>query len=210
MVSNRSRTAMDTTGGIDDRVPFATGAVAGLGAYVLGYLVTYLWQSGAVRDRLRGINALVEFFGADPVPAWRAVGWYFYNAHFVDVLIPSFGGTRTENFIASADGGSVTLLYLVPPTVLLLAGFAVAAYSNADDPRDGALVGLSVVPTYALLALVGTFVFAYGSGDGGSVRPDYVTGVLLAGLAYPIVFGAAGGALGSLTVDSLSVGSPSD
>lgn len=201
---------MDPTGGRSNSIPFTTGAVAGVGAYVLGYLVTYVWQSGAVRDRLRGINALVEFFGGDPIPAWTGVGWYFYNAHFVDVLIPSFGGTRTENFIASADDGSLTMLYVVPPLILLLAGFAVAAYSNAGDPTDGAVAGLAVVPAYALLALVGTFLFTYGSGDGGSVRPDYVTGVLLAGLTYPIVFGAAGGAIGSLSVDSLSFGSVSD
>ncbi|WP_313691039.1 transporter [Halorarum halobium] len=189
---------MARSGGISDRVPFAIGTAAGLGAYVLGYLVTYVWQSGSVRERLSGINALVDLFGGDPIPVWTGVGWYFYNAHFVDVLIPGFGGRRAENFIASADGGSLTLLYVLPPLALLLAGFAASAYANAGDAGGGAVAGLAVVPAYALLALVGTFLFAYGTGDGSSVHPDYVTGVLLAGIVYPAVFGAAGGAIGSL------------
>ncbi|QLG63022.1 transporter [Halorarum salinum] len=189
---------MAAKGGVSGRVPTVTGVIAGVGAYVVSYLVTYVRQFGTVEDRLRGINVLVELFGNDPIPAWKAVGWYFYNAHFVNVLIPNFGGTRTENLIASGGDGSLSLLYAVPPLVLLLAGVAVAAYSNADDPAGGAVMGLTLVPVYALLALVGTFVFAYGSGDGGSVRPDYVTGVLLAGVVYPLVFATTGGVLGSL------------
>ncbi|WP_246310200.1 transporter [Halorarum halophilum] len=189
---------MSATGGVTDRIPFGAGVVAGVAAYVLGYLVTYVWQSDAVRERLSSINFLVELLGGDPIPAWTGVGWYFYNAHYVDVLVPGFGGTRTENFVASADGGNLALLYVVPPLLLLLAGLAVSVVSSARDASDGALAGLAVVPAYLLLAVVGAFVFAYGTGDGGSVHPDYVTATLLAGVVYPAVFGAVGGAVGSL------------
>ena len=189
---------MSTTGELTDGIRFGVGAVAGAAAYALGYLVTYVWQSESVRERLSGINFLVELLGGDPIPAWTGVGWYFYNAHYVDVLVPGFGGTRAENFVASADGGNLVLLFAVPPLLLLLAGLAASAYSSARDAIDGALAGLAVVPPYFLLAVVGAFVFAYGTGDGGSVHPDYVTAVLLAGLVYPGVFGAVGGALGSL------------
>ena len=43
------------------------------------------------------------------------------------------------------------------------------------------------------LALLGHFLFAYD----GSIAPDLVTALLLAGLAYPLVFGAVGGAVWS-------------
>ncbi|WP_435128017.1 transporter [Halobaculum sp. D14] len=181
-----------------DDVPFGVGAVAGVAAYALGYLVTYLWQSGAVREQLNAFNFLAELLGGDPIPVWKGVGWYFYNAHFVDVLVPGLGGARTANFIASADGGNIALLYAVPPVLLLLAGAAAGALSDADVPSDGAVAGLSVVPAYFVFAAAGTFLFAYGVGDAGSVHPDYVTGVLLAGVVYPAVFGGVGGAAASL------------
>ncbi|MFC7068142.1 transporter [Halobaculum lipolyticum] len=180
--------------GLADRVSLGTGAVAGVGAYVLGYLLTYLTQAGAVRDRLAGLNFLASLFGGEQVAAWQGVGWYFYNAHFVSTTVPSFGGTRTANLIASADA-NLAYLYVLPPLALLAAGAGVAFLADAGDPADGAVAALGVVPAYFLLALAGAFVFAYGGGDAGSVHPEYVTAALLAGLVYPAVFGAVGGAV---------------
>ncbi|MFC7098423.1 transporter [Halobaculum marinum] len=183
--------------GIGERVSLAGGAVAGVGAYLIGYLATYVTQSGAVRDRLAGLNALASLFGGDPVAAWQGVGWYFYNAHFVATVVPSFGGTRTVDLIASADA-SVGYLYVLPPLALFVAGAAVAFLDGASDPTDGALAALGVVPAYFVLALAGAFLFAYGAGDAGSVHPEYVTAALLAGLVYPVVFGGIGGAVGGV------------
>jgi hypothetical protein len=51
---------------------------------------------------------------------------------------------------------------------------------------------------YFLLAAIGTVLFAHGIGDTGrSIAVDPITGVLLAGLIYPVVFGAIGGVLAS-------------
>jgi len=194
-------TGGSNTDGIRERISLAPGALAGVGAYLLGYLATYVTQAGAVRDRLSTLNFLTSLFGGDPVAAWQGVGWYFYNAHFVATVSPSFGGgTRSSDLLASADAG-LTYLYVVPPLALLLAGAAVAVVEGVDGPADGALAALGVVPAYFLLAVVGTVAFAYGVGDAGSVHPDYVTGALLAGVVYPVVFGGVGGALGSLVGD---------
>ncbi|WP_435065572.1 transporter [Halobaculum sp. EA56] len=190
-------TRSGTGSGLRGRVALVPGAAAGAGAYLLGYLITYVTQSGAVRDRLSGVNFLASLFGGDPVAAWQAVGWYFYNAHFVATLSPSLGGTRATNFLSASDA-NLAYLYLVPPAALLLAGAAAAALHGADAPTDGAVAALGVVPAYFLLAVVGAFAFAYGVGDAGSVHPDYVTAALLAGVLYPAVFGAAGGAVGAL------------
>jgi len=186
------------TDGIRDQISLLHGALAGVGAYLLGYLVTYVTQAGAVRERLSTLNFLASLFGGDPVAAWQGVGWYFYNAHFVATVSPTFGGgARSSNLLASADAG-LGYLYVVPPLALLLAGAAVAMLHEAEEATDGALAALGVVPAYFLLAVLGTVAFAHGVGDAGSVHPDTVTGALLAGIVYPAVFGGTGGALGSI------------
>ena len=190
---------MALTDRIDAR---SVGSGAGIGAiaYVLGYLFVYVTQRNDVEEQLSAFNFITDLFGSDPIPAWQAVGWLFYNAHFVDTEIPGFGGARVRNFIAASDDGSLTLLYLVPPLLLLAAGFAAAFLANVDDPAVGVPVGASVTLAYLPLAIAGVFVFAYTIGD-GSIAPDLVTAVLLAGVVYPAVFGSAGGAIAGVVGD---------
>jgi hypothetical protein len=176
-----------------DRRTAGLGAAAGAGAYLLGYLVVYLTQSGSVEERLRGINFVAELLGGDPIPAWKAVGWLFYNAHFVETTVPSLAGTRTVNFLAEA--GSPDWLYLLAPLLLVAAGFAIAYLSDARAPGPSGVVGVLAVVGYLPLAALGIALFGYGVGD-GSIAPDAVTAVLLAGAVYPILFGAIGGVLG--------------
>jgi len=174
------------------------GAVAGAAAYVFGYLSTYVTQQNQVDEQLAGFNFLADLFGSDPIPAWQAVGWLFYNAHFVDTEIPSLVGSgRSLNLIAEADGGSLALLYVVPPLVLLVAGLAAGRLAGASTPLDGAKSGVLVLAGYLPLAVIGAFLFRYSVGD-GSVAPDLITAVLLAGVVYPVVFAGAGGALSGL------------
>jgi hypothetical protein len=153
----------------------------------VGYLVTYLSQRGAVTGRLRAINAVADLLGGDPVPIWKAVGRLFYNAHFVPTTVPGLGGPQTENFVA----GGPTLLYLVAPLALLAAG-ALAARAAGPEPW---LAGGLVFAGYLPLAVLGAIGFGYGVGD-GAVAPDLVAAVLLAGVVYPVAFGAVGGLVG--------------
>jgi len=172
------------------------GAVAGAAAYLLGYLVMYLGQTDRIRDVLEGLNTLLELFGGDPIPAWKAVGWLFYNAHFVSLTYPALGGGRVgRNVIAS--GNAPGLFYLLPPLLLLAAGAILARYAGATEAVDGALAGGSVAAGYAPLAIAGLFAFRVTIGD-ATVAPDLVTGVLLAGIVYPQIVGGIGGALATL------------
>lgn len=175
-------------------VPLVTGAGAGVGAWVLGYLITYVWQAGTVREQLRAFNFLAELLGGEPVPAWIGIGWYYYNAHFVSTLVPGFGGTRAENFIAAADGGALSLLYILPPAVLLVSSAVTVGRAEASTRLNAAVAGGSVTLGYLPLCIVGMFVFVYSVGE-ATVRPDGVTAVLLAGIVYPVVFGGLGGVL---------------
>jgi len=173
------------------------GTVAGAVAYVAGYLVTYLWQSGSVEESLQAYNTVVELLGGDPIPSWQAVGWLYYNAHNVAFTTPALGSGRvSQNLVA--DGNAPMLLYLVPAVALLLAGFVVARAGDAGDAESGARAGVTVTLGYAVLAVIGLFVFRYSVGD-SSIHVDYALGVLLAGVAYPAVFGGLGGVLGAVT-----------
>lgn len=173
----------------------AGGAATGAVAYVLGYLVVYVTQGDRIEESLSGINFFADLFGGDPIPTWQAAGWLFYNAHFVDTMF-QIGGAQSRNLLTEADGGS--LLFVLPPLLLLVAGVVAGRAAGASDPTDGAQAGAFVLAGYLPLAVIGAFLFRY---SGGEIAPDIVTAVLLAGAVYPAVFGAIGGAASSLLSD---------
>lgn len=169
------------------------GAVAGAVAWLVGYLTVYLTQSGAVEERLQEFNLVIELFSGDPIPSWQAVGWFYYNAHFVETNIPVLGSTINRNFVPME--GSSLLLYLIAPIVLLLAGFTIAYLLESEMSDSGPMLGSLVALGYLPLSFLGVFVFGFDVGS-GTIAPDPITGILLAGFVYPLVFGAIGGLLG--------------
>lgn len=185
------------TDGLVDAATLARGAAAGAVAYLLGYVLTYAWRAPAVADSLRGINFVADLLGGEAVPAWKAVGWLFYNAHLVSVRVPSMGGDRMVNLVSRSEGDALVLLYALAPVLLVLAGAAVARYGNADRVGSAAASGAAVVAGYLPLVVVGAFVVAHTFGGDVRVAPDLVTAVALAGVVYPAFFGAVGGALWS-------------
>lgn len=179
----------------------AGGAAAGAAAYVVGYLFAYVTQAGAIEDRLAGFNVFADLFGGDPIPTWQAVGWVFYNGHFVDTRVPSLvGGSQLTNFVSQADGGSLTLLYVVPPVLLVLAGLVAGRVAGATEPAGGATAGAFVLVGYLPLAVIGAFLFRHPV-RGETIAPDLVTAALLAGAVYPAALGAVGGAGATLLRD---------
>jgi hypothetical protein len=182
-----SRPTTDTVG---------PGALVGTAAFVFGYLVTHLWQAVNVRESLETYNFFAELFGGSAIPTWKAVGWLFYNAHLVPFTYPEGGGRASADFIAGGD--APTLLYLLPPLLLVVAGFVLTRVANANSTDTGVRAGVGVVAGYVLLAVLGLFVFQHGSG-GDSIHPQYALGVLVAGVVYPVLFGGLGGLLGAVT-----------
>jgi hypothetical protein len=169
----------------------ATGAVAGILSYLAGYLVVFAWKGPDVETQLQDINVVVSFLGGQEISKTQAVGWLFYNAHFVRTRLS--GGTNSVNFLTEVDGGE--LLYLLPVLLLVLAGLVVVLVSDIRDPVEGAVSGTLVAVGYFPLALIGAFFFRYDVGD-SAIQPELVTAIGLAGLLYPLLAGAVGGALG--------------
>lgn len=175
-----------------------TGAVVGALAYLLGYVVTFGLASGEARRE----------FG-EAVPTWKVVGWFHYNAHFVDLVSSSslggFGDATVVSLIAESSGTAGPVLYVVPPLALLLAGVAVTRYLDAGDVQTAATGGAAMVVGYGLLAVVGALAVAHtveGSFLGvelsASVSVPPVETAIVAGLLYPAVFGTAGAVAATL------------
>jgi hypothetical protein len=174
-----------------DRSRLLPGALSGAGAYLLGYLLVYVVAAGRVGDSITG-----QVLEATGEGTWKAVGWLFYNAHFVDT-VGTFSGfgievTRSVNLVG--DGFS-PVLFLLPPGLLLAAGVAATrAAGIPDDAGDAAAAGGAVVLGYLPPAVLGAVVVGV-SGDAGSLGPALPSAVLLAGVVYPVAFGALGGLL---------------
>ena len=69
------------------------------------------------------------------------------------------------------------------------------AADQAADPTSAARNGAAVMLGYLPLSVIGAVLFAVSVGD-ATAGPDLVTAVLLAGMVYPLVFGAVGGLVG--------------
>lgn len=175
-------------------VPLAAGGVAGLAAWVLGYLCTYLVAGGRIRES--GLGRLLEFLGEGGA-IYKLVGWVFYNSHFVETVVNGAPVAVAGNAIGG-DQGFTPLLFVVPPALLLAAGLALARFQGAQSPQDGGLSGLAVVPAYLVLSVVGAVLFTISAGP-ATGRPDLLLAVLLAGVVYPALFGGIGGVLAGAT-----------
>jgi len=168
------------------------GLAGGIAAWILGYLVVFVLHGSNIRNSFG--TEVLELFTDDPV-TWKLVGWLFYNAHNVAVQVPGILGIGggSVNFVSGAEEASLTVLFLVPPLLLLAAG-VVAAWNTADEPTTAARNGAGITLGYFPLSLAGAFLFSIGGED--AAGPVLVTAALLAGLVYPLVFGAIGGLVG--------------
>lgn len=166
------------------------GALAGAGAYVVGYLLVYLVAADRLRESLVGGT-----FEAADIGIWKGVGWTFYNLHFVDVVgsFSAFGLNVTQSLTLVGDVVSPAF-YLLPP--LLLGGAGVVTIRAVGIPGEAsgaAIAGGTVVAGYFPLAVLGAVVVGV-SGDATTVGPDLLPAAV-AGAVYPAVFGAFGGVL---------------
>lgn len=175
-------------------IPYLAGALGGAAAYLIGYLITYLWKAQQYRDIFAQIQPIVELFGGQTPPPWKIIGWLYHSAHFIESRV-TVGPVTTYVDLVAQGGGNLEILYILPPLLLLLAGLLVARQiENQDTIVESAQSGASVVFGYVAFVLVGVIVFQVnGSGQ------ELVPSLLLAGIAYPLVFGAVGGVIAYYT-----------
>lgn len=165
--------------GENDGLPLEEGVAAGAGAFLGGYLITL-------------VLLLVDDTGEITQNTIDFAGWVYYNAQFVPI---EFEVMTVESINFLREGWEAATIpavvyHLVPVVVLVLAGFALASYVGTTEIGQGAKAGASIVPGTVILVIGGTMVF---SSQGGS--PALFESVLLAGVLYPAICGAIGGAL---------------
>ena len=174
------------------RVPIRKGATAGVVAYITGLLLV-------------GILGIVDP-ETDPGPGGAEtvtdIGLLFYASHFVDMRTTTETSAGTESETYSLFAESATQIpalgfSLVPAVVLLVTGYVVASrFGDGSESSRSVLAGASVVIGYLPLALAGTALFEYAGGFEGyhvTIGPDLAQSIALAGLLFPLVFGAIGG-----------------
>jgi len=175
-------------------LPLVPGALAGGAAWLVSYLLTYVLTSGTIQNS--GLYKALDAVNSAP-PVWKLVGWLFYNAHVVNSDVPGlFGTTSVVNFISRVDAFS-PVLYVVPPALLLAAGIVTARRSGLGSVAEAATSGATVVVGYLPLSIVIAFLVRVPVGQ-QVAGPDLLTAVLLAGVLYPLVCGAVGGAIAQI------------
>jgi hypothetical protein len=192
-----ARQASEPGGGVD--LPVVRGAARGALAFLLGYLATFMIQSGDLPEGLGSVADALAALGVSPPAGWQVVGWYFLGAHNVGLEVStSVAGQSSLGTILNDLG---ILQMVVPVVLLVLAGFLTARAAGVPDGIEGTKAGLTVVPGYLVLAVVlalsSSWSFSESAGGvsaSASVAPELLPGVLLAGVLYPVVFGALGGA----------------
>jgi|GEM_PF-681502 len=195
----------DSTGDLlgRSRGPWRTlgvGSVVGVLLAAMSYAVTYAWMADRAvpilsryADQYSIARAVLPEYAA-AIPPWKAVAWLFYNAHRGGVRFSLVGPGQTgSNYVdyLGAAGGAVAWLWLVPATVLVIGGAAVAVRVGARTVRAGVLAGASVAVGYAgaLFVVEPLLVVEVATWEIG-------TGATLSGvIGIPVVCGGVGGAV---------------
>ena len=178
----------------------SVAASAGIGvvAAAVGYLATYVVIASEVSEEL-----------SDDLAEWIGVAWYYFNAHLVEIETTGEWGAITASgsvdFIAESGSSNAMALYAIPPIVLLGLGVLFAARADVRSIGEAVAVGAPITIGYAavmtILALVAETGYEgefFGASVSGSMSPELLPAILLAGVLYPLVFATAGAILAVL------------
>ncbi|MFP8956326.1 hypothetical protein ACLI4Y_06325 [Natrialbaceae archaeon A-CW3] len=195
-----------TTDGGSDIEKWKLPTIAGIVAFLGGFLVTYVLKGSDVSGELaEEWNGGAEEVGEPST--FEAVSWLFFEAH--QVSIEMSGSWGDESFTEPAEIQELAAwdgyLQLIPIIAIVAVAFVfVKNYTQTASAEEGAKQGAMIAAGYALAAVViaytGTFSESMTDDLVGtvsmSIGPDLVEAVLLAGLVYPAVGGALGGYFG--------------
>lgn len=165
------------------RLPLGLGTAVGALAFLFGYVATWI---------LAGTKAANLTTGGS-VPDWKVLLWLFYDSHFVGTHTPEVRGPGGGlwgggELIDTVGAINAEYLFAVPIVLLLIAGATVAARTGVTTLRDGLEAGLTITIGYLLVAILALF-----PASAGGIAPSPVRAIMIAGIVYPVVFGAIGG-----------------
>ncbi|MCF2206891.1 hypothetical protein KI372_00440 [Halobacterium salinarum] len=172
------------------------GSKHGILSWFVGIIISFVLFRNPSLNPGQGItNANIDIVLQD-VPSWKLSSYTYYGGHFVEITPEDLLYSSTN--IASHLGGIHLLGFIVPVAVLVLTGYYYTQAQNPTSLSDARIYGASIVGGYALLMLLGVFLFNHSQTDGygNQWALTLSTGrALIIGILYPIVFGAIGGHL---------------
>lgn len=165
------------------------GAIGGIASFVVGYLLIWILTG----TKVASLTISGPFGGS--IPDWRAILWVFYDSHFVGTGTPEVFGPGGElwgggDLVDTVGVLGVENVYAIPVVLLVIAGAVVAYLAGVDNPRDGMISGISITIGYLVAVVLGLFVAAQGG-----IAPSPLRALVIAGVVYPVAFGALGGTL---------------
>ncbi|WP_267640409.1 hypothetical protein [Haloarchaeobius amylolyticus] len=199
---NSLSTTFGDEGATLDATTAARSAVAGVGAFLASYVLTFvLWTQSELPqpDSIgQALEQVIVSAVRDSVATWKAAGMVLFNGHFVQLSYEGQLSSGSFNLIDLAGGGLVQLTYVVVPLALVVAGFLAARTGGVTaDLADSAVAGALVAVGYLVVAAIGSLVFS-ASGDGSSLSVPLVNAVVVAGVVYPVICGGLGGVVAHL------------
>jgi len=159
---------------LTDDVSVRDGAVFGGIAWIVGIALTAVLGYAGANSTLGLLISFLGFLGS-------LVGYFYFHTWFV----------------FDSQVGGLAVFTLLPVVLLVAAGYVAA--SRTARGTSGTVAGTSVAIGYLALAIVSILVAVFlAGGSGGSgltLNAQSVLGLLLTGVAFPVVFGAVGGAI---------------
>lgn len=201
-------TASGRVGALDSLrdLPLFRGAIFGLLAFVVGYALTLLLAR--VAGALIGAREPLEF-----------AGLVFFGTHFVSETADLPTGIQALSALGEMTSTIPKVVYYLVPVVVLTAGSYLMVNRLTDresrSPEAGAKAGMTLVVGYLPLVVLGALLFSipiYTAAPFASSawQADLVSAVVLAGLVYPLAFGALGGYLAVVAPSERFSGSRGD
>lgn len=208
--------ATETTvgGPLFEHLSLWPGLLLGMVAFLGTYLVMYSLRAERVASATAGLPLALSA-STPEVP--QVVGWLVYRAHFVpieysvsgassDSGVLSFGSfPGAGDLVAALEPG---LLLLVPLVMIVICGFYTAIQCDVSTPKTGAVAGASIVVGYLLLVVVAVAALTWSLSLAvfnltvtASIGPGEAQAVFIAGVVYPLVGGALGGAAAGSVAD---------
>lgn len=187
------------------------GAVYGVAAFLVGYLgsLALVYEdvdtSGDLLDAIAtrlgptlggAFRDVATWLQPDPL---QTVAWFFYNGHYVplEVRASALGQRLTATVSLQQTPMWTSALVLIPPVVLLVAGFLFARRQSHDRAAPALGCGVRIALGYAAIAVAGVYLVGYSRSAGIAMitlQPSLSTAAFYCG-GYALVFGTAGAML---------------
>ncbi|WP_229112489.1 hypothetical protein [Halapricum desulfuricans] len=176
---------------IDYQVPWFSGLILGVISFGMTFMLIHEFVSYGYQW-----TTMVD------LESWQIDSWFVFSAHHVPVSQTASSGSETmaigDNMnLIKESRSQFNFLYLIPPIPTFIGGLLLAdsvggKHSAGYSFLNGAFIAIGYLVTSIGLAW---FSAESTSGLGVSMRigPSLVESFLVAGLAYPIVFGGLGG-----------------